>query len=158
MLEVHWLPQISYIKNLHIQELTQQYVPGCDRACKEFTSIVSPTKFINGGEEGLPGYPICQTSSTKTSSTFVERISQLPQLWNEEGLSSFDQAFLMCEMVDQYTSRSTRVICVEAIKTIWQRKLQERLCGPIIRSLSGWKIAKENRASSKKINKFKVRW
>ena len=150
MLGVHVLPYIPCRKVPHIQELTQQYVPGCDRACKEFTSIVSPTKFINGGEEGLPGYPICQTSSTKTSSTFVERISQLPQLWNEEGLSSFDQAFLMCEMVDQYTSRSTRVICVEAIKTIWQRKLQERLWGPNRRALSGWKIAKHKKAYSTK--------
>ena len=58
-----------------------------------------------------------QTSSTTTSFMFVGRISQISQSWDEEGFRSLDQALLMCEMVDQYTSRSAQVARAEDIKT-----------------------------------------
>ena len=45
-----------------------------------------------------------------------ERRDQLPQSWNEEVLSSLDQALLMCEMVDPYTSRYARLACTADIK------------------------------------------
>ena len=43
-------------------------------------------------------------------------MDQLSQKWNDEGFNSLDYAWLMCEMVDPYTSISARVTCESAIE------------------------------------------
>ena len=72
-----------------------------------------------GGSKGSQGiqYGRCQTFSTKTRYIFAENRARLSQPWNEEGLSSLYQAFLLCDMFNPPTSRSARVKCVENIKT-----------------------------------------
>ena len=48
---------------------------------------------------------------------------QLPQCWKEESFSSLDQALIMCEMVNPYISRASRVACSSAIKEIFEKSL-----------------------------------
>ena len=71
-----------------------------------------------GGSRGSQGikYGRGQTSSTTMCSMFADCRAQLSQSWNKEVFRSLDQSFIMCEMVDTYTSRSTRVACAEPIK------------------------------------------
>ena len=40
----------------------QQDGPGNGSACKEVNSRVRPTQFINGREQGFPGYPVWKRS------------------------------------------------------------------------------------------------
>ena len=79
-----------------------------------------------GCSRGFQGiqYGRGQTSSTTTWSTFAMRRAQIYQLWNKEGISSLDQALLMCEMVHPYTSRYARVVCAAAIKTKMTEKTE----------------------------------
>ena len=81
-----------------------------------------------GGNRGSQGiqYRRGQTSSITIRSIFSDRRYQLFQLFNEKGLRSLDQALLMCEIVDPYTSRYSQVACAEAIKKA-QIKPQDRL-------------------------------
>ena len=70
-------------------------------------------------------YGIGQTSSTTTRSLFSECRYQLSKSCNKEGFSYFYQAFIMCEMVDPYKSRSERVAYAAAIKKYDRENLKK---------------------------------
>ena len=75
----------------------------------------------NRGYQGIQ-YRRGHTTSTTTRYMFADFRDQLSQLWNEDGLRYLYREFLMCEMVDPFTSGSTRVVCAAAIKTKNYRK------------------------------------
>ena len=75
-------------------------------------------------------YGRSQTFSTKTHFRFTENKDQLSQLWNGKGFSLLDQALVMCEMVEQFTSRSAQVAFMAAIKP----KMTEKTARKVMRT------------------------
>ena len=47
----------------------------------------------------------------------------LTQNWKEEGFGSLYWALLVCEMVDQYTFKSSRIACAVATKIKYEREI-----------------------------------
>ena len=104
-----------------------------------------------GGSRSFQGiqYVKGQTSSTTTCFTFATRRSQLYQSWNEEVFIYLDQEFLVCEIVDPYTSRSAQVAGAAAIKT----KMTEKNAREVIRAKYKSPIQLKNRKGQEVIFK-----
>ena len=85
--------------------------PDVTKHAKRSIQEYNQHKSAMGGNRGLQGsqYEIVKTSSTITQSKFVDKRDQLDQSWSEEELRYLYQAFIMCEMVDPSTSRSSQV-------------------------------------------------